>query len=449
MSTQETHLRAIADAIRYVDGTEEPIQATTFDTRIRALKKDFYMPLTVKVEAGAVVTVTNGETTMTATSGSDGYARFLISKPGYWGVSATKGDETSDTTMLDIPGEFTTEIIVGIEIVYHGTTPNTLSVSPTACKAASTTNHAIIGSVTRVSSSSSYTYTGYTDVYDKSLAHTTATGIGRREAYVSLSALGLAFFVGGFYHGKSSTTTYEYDVAYTDVFTDSLTKTSPAILSKARRNVGAATVGDYALFAGGYYKQKDKYSSSYFTMDVSTVEAMTVDMVRTLPSELSLTQQYGIGVSIGDYAIFTGNSKAVDAYDRNLTRTTAEVLRAQGSYLSATPAGNYALFSGEYSSGATTYVDVITSDLTRTTADDLSVARYRIGATTLRGFAVFCGGYDGTNVFKNVDVYSGKLVHFTPTEISTAAMNFTGTSVGNYALFARPGTTTVEVYTAE
>lgn len=80
-------------------------------------------------------------------------------------------------------------------------------------------------------------------------------------------------------------------------------------LSKARSNLAATTVGNYALFGGG------SYNNIY--------------------------------------------PDTVDSYDSNLTRGTASLLSKDKSNLAATTVGNYALFGGGGYSDSTGYRDTV------------------------------------------------------------------------------------------
>ena len=67
--------------------------------------------------------------------------------------------------------------------------------------------------------------------------------------------------------------------------------------------------------------------------------------------------------SVGNYALFGGGSdlSTVDAYDTSLTRTSPTALSEARSILAATSVGNYALFGGGFpSSGSISTVDVYT-----------------------------------------------------------------------------------------
>ena len=79
-------------------------------------------------------------------------------------------------------------------------------------------------------------------------------------------------------------------------------------LSQARSILAGASVGNYALFAGGA-------DSS----DLSTVDAYNSSLVRSTPASLSQARSNLAGASVGNYALFAGGStdsdpSPVDAY---------------------------------------------------------------------------------------------------------------------------------------
>ena len=102
--------------------------------------------------------------------------------------------------------------------------------------------------------------------------------------------------------------------------------------------MAAATVGNYALFAGGYNSQK--------------VEAYDSSLTQTILDYLSgSTANHMAATSIDEYALFCGvgshaSLKHAYAYDISLARTIPESLSVNRGYLSATTVGNYALFAG-------------------------------------------------------------------------------------------------------
>ena len=132
-----------------------------------------------------------------------------------------------------------------------------------------------------------------------------------------------------------------YTILYSKL--PSLTRTTPTPLSEARSNLAATTVGNYALFGGGY---GGGYSS--------TVDAYDTSLTRTTPTPLSKDRSDLAATTVGNYALFGGGSgSTVDAYDTSLTRTIPTPLSKYRSNLAATTVGNYALFGGGSTSGST------------------------------------------------------------------------------------------------
>ena len=81
-------------------------------------------------------------------------------------------------------------------------------------------------------------------------------------------------------------------------------------LSVRRCNLSATTVGDYALFGGGY----TDYVSS------ATVDAYDSSLTRSTPTPLSVGRCVLSATTVGDYALFgggytgNGSSATVDGY---------------------------------------------------------------------------------------------------------------------------------------
>ena len=132
-----------------------------------------------------------------------------------------------------------------------------------------------------------------------------------------------------------------------------------------------------------------------------------------LAPELSVKRERPVATSVGNYALFgggygSGYLPTVDAYDTSLTRTTPTPLSVARYSLVATSVGNYALFGGGYGSGYSSTVDAYDTSLTRTTPTAFSVARYIPAATTVGNYALFGGGYNGTDRLSTVDAYQVK-----------------------------------------
>lgn len=225
-------------------------------------------------------------------------------------------------------------------------------------------------------------------------------------------------------------------------------------LSQDRMNASAATVGKYALIAGGY-RVSDYYKN---------VDAYDTSLTRTTATSLR-SSGYGIGAaSVGDYALF-GKAGYMDAYNSSLTRSNATALSTSRSELTAASIGNYALFAGGMgSSSMTSYstVDAYNASLTRSVATALTGNRMRLAATTVGSYALFAGGcqsYTSSDAVRRayVDAYNASLTKTTATDLTTARHDMGTTTVGNYALFAggdqsdswrTQEATVVEVYNA-
>jgi len=146
-------------------------------------------------------------------------------------------------------------------------------------------------------------------------------------------------------------------------------------------------------------------------LSIDIVDAYDVNLTRTTPTRLSMSR-YGLAATtVGDYALFGGgydsstNFSTVDAYDSNLTRSTPTALSVRRTFLSATTLGNYALFGGGYgNSDHLPTVDAYDSNLTRSTPTALGVGRNSLAATTVGDYALFGGGY-GSSYSAAVDAY--------------------------------------------
>ena len=137
-----------------------------------------------------------------------------------------------------------------------------------------------------------------------------------------------------------------------------LTHISASDLSLARKNLAGASVGGYALFAGG-----DRSGSS------STVDAYNTSLTRSTPTVLSQARSYLAGASVGVCALFAGGfggsgyPSTVDAYNTSLTRSTSTVLSQARSYLAGASVGEYALFAGGFDGSTSSTVDAYCDNL--------------------------------------------------------------------------------------
>ena len=243
-----------------------------------------------------------------------------------------------------------------------------------------------------------------------------------------------AIFAGGY---------QQYGVAeyYADIetYTASLVKGSATDLSEPREYLAATTIGSYALFGGGLNGSTNK----------DTVDSYNTSLTHSTPTSLS-TARYDMGAAhIGNYALFGGGSTlnntstyaTVDTYNSSLAKGTATVLSEAKRWLSATSVGNYALFAGGYNytyPGSYTYyatVDTYSSSLTKTTAEDLSIARSNLAATAVGNYALFGGGSNSDGYSAIVDKYDRTLTKGVATSLSENRCRLAATTITNYALF--------------
>lgn len=222
----------------------------------------------------------------------------------------------------------------------------------------------------------------------------------------------------------------------------------PTPLSETRNDLAATSIGDYALFGGGWTGSGS-----------STVDAYNTSLTRSTPTSLSQARQYLSATSVGDYALFGGGvgnsySSTVDAYNTSLTRSTPTSLSQARDRLSAATVGDYALFGGGWSvSGYSQTVDAYNTSLVRTTPTTLSQARHLLAATSVEGYdanyALFGGGrhYSTDDSYSTVDAYNASLTRSTPTALSQARDYLAATSVRTYYVKLTPiGTWIYEYY---
>ena len=255
-----------------------------------------------------------------------------------------------------------------------------------------------------------------------------------RQALAGASVGGYALFAGG---GEGSS-----KVEAVDAYNAALTRSTPTALSWSRSGLAGASAGNYALFAGG--GGYNGGSSAY----LATVDAYSVGLTRTTPTALSRRRAYLAGASVSSYVLFAGgydgsDRAEVDAYNAALTRTTPTGLWIARAHLAGASVGSYALFAGGGNSQSTTLtystVDTYDSSLTRiTTTMNLSQERGYLKGASVGNYALFAGGGDanGSTHYATVDAYNSALTRSTPTALSRARRDLAGASGGSYALFA-------------
>lgn len=248
--------------------------------------------------------------------------------------------------------------------------------------------------------SSDDAYLNQVNAFDSSLTRKVAPGLSFGRNHLSATTVGnYALFAGGYRKNQSF-------APWVDSYTSSLTR-SPYTrsLQRLRRNLAATTVGNYAIFAGGY-------ASNSSQTPYNDADAFDSSLTHTIPQGLSVARRFLAATTVGNYALFAGgqdsSSKqdAVDIYDSSLTRLPVQKLSRVRSWLAATTVGDYALFAGGNTGGVRKIVDAFDSSLTHTVAEELSVARESFAATTIDKYALFAGGKTGDNYTSTVEAYT-------------------------------------------
>lgn len=252
-----------------------------------------------------------------------------------------------------------------------------------------------------------------------------------RYKLAAASLTNYALFAGGYASAGVTKTV--------DAYNESLVR-STTNLTAARQNLAGASLGSYVIFGGGdsgggVFNRLDGFDTS-----------LTNKQASLLPS-------YHTGLaaaSIGSYVIFAGGREDTSestpdvlnrarAFNSSLTaNTNISNLNARASEFAATTIGAYALFGGgRYSSTLQTSVTSYTASLTRGTPTALSLGRYYLRATTVGDYALFVGGCKNSSTsYDTVDVYDSALTRTTATALSQKRHAVAATSIGTFAIIA-------------
>ena len=213
-------------------------------------------------------------------------------------------------------------------------------------------------------------------------------------------------------------------------------------LSEGKLDFAAASVGNYALFAGGRTYPDSTYSS--------VVNAYNSSLIRSTPAKQLYTKAARLsGASNNNYALFAGGdvgsykeSAYVTAYDSSLTFKNPAALSQKATSMAGGTVGDYALFAGGYYASNTSYgttsisyVNAYNLSLTKTTST-LTVARENLSSATINNYVLFAGGIQNGTFKVTVETFNSTLTRSTATDLSAAKHDMGGASVGDYALFA-------------
>lgn len=222
-------------------------------------------------------------------------------------------------------------------------------------------------------------------------------------------------------------------------------------LTTAKSQHAAASVGKYAVFAGGMgVRDNINY--------LATTDAYDSGLTHTNPQNLGKARRWLAATNVGGkYAVFGGGGESsktayTDAYDSSLTKESISNLSGDGRYnLAATGVGKYGLFGGGYymwfGDKYQSTVDAYDDALTRTTAASLSSAKDNVSAASTKSFAFFAGGRGTTAV----DAYDTNLTRTSAAPLQSGKTLAAAAGIaGEYVVFAGGTSTTastqVEVY---
>lgn len=249
---------------------------------------------------------------------------------------------------------------------------------------------------------------GYIHLYDGSLT-STPTSNSTYTTYVGAASVGdYAVFAGGTHYSDSS-----YVTLVRGIDKSGTAKRGSEIASYGRSHICGASIGDYALFVGGRYK------SGETPRNITSVVPFNTSLTRqSSPFSLSKAREQIVSTTIGDYAIFAGGyvlaassdvgttvtSNVVDACNASLTKLSISSMTTARDYHSAVTIGDYAMFAGGRnrsvtSSGTTadthlSTIEIYDKSLTRVSRPDLVMpypVRY-MGAAVTGNYALFAGG---------------------------------------------------------
>lgn len=222
-------------------------------------------------------------------------------------------------------------------------------------------------------------------------------------------------------------------------------------------NVAGASVGKYAIFAGGDKGQSNEYD---YTDSVNAYDSsLTAQNIAQLNS-LNYTDNYRSGMLSGvinNKAVFAGGyylykplfgkakiircDEAI-SYDASLTQTKLTDLSSAKCNCATANTTNHLIFAGWVNNTNSNTTDAYDNSLTRSTITALGTARYYIAGASIGEYAIFAGGKDDSTSYSLVECYDAALTKHTLENLSAIRTNFQGASFAGYAVFGGGTTST-------
>lgn len=224
-------------------------------------------------------------------------------------------------------------------------------------------------------------------------------------------------------------------------------------------NVAGASVGNYAIFAGGDKGQSNEYD---YTDSVNAYDSsLTAQNIAQL-SFSNYTDKWRSGMLSGvinNKAVFAGGyylykplfskvkvircGEAI-SYNTSLTQTQLTDLSSAKCNCATANTTNHLIFAGWVNNTSSNTTDAYDNSLTRRTITALGTARYYLAGASIGEYAIFAGGKDDSTSYSLVECYDAALTKHTLENLSAIRTNFQGASFAGYAVFG--GGTTATPY---
>lgn len=242
-----------------------------------------------------------------------------------------------------------------------------------------------------------------------------------------------AIFAGG---DDGQTNEYNYSDSV-NAYDSSLTAQNIAQLSfsydKCRSGMLSGVINNKAVFAGGYYLYKPLFGKAKI---IRCDEAISYDtsLTQTQLTDLSSAKCNCATANTTNHLIFAGwvnntNSNTTDAYDNSLTRSTITALGTARYYIAGASIGEYAIFAGgKDDSTSYSLVECYDAALTKHTLENLSAIRTNFQGASFAGYAVFGGGTTSTQY---IDRYNASLTRDTTIALSSSRSNTATGTLGS------------------
>lgn len=253
--------------------------------------------------------------------------------------------------------------------------------------------------------------------------------ISKGRQYLASASVGnYALFAGG----NNYTTKYEYKIV--DAYDSQFTHTLPDALCTTKHSLTGGNIGNYALIVGGTTVELVDGKNTI----TSTVDVYDTSLIRTKGTSLYAGMRDGIYASNKKYALFGGGAagKTSDpgntigtAYDNSLIAHKFTTYNSGGDGSGAS-VGKYALFVGglRYSQYVVAYDETLAKNWIGNTTYDRTDS---VGVMT-NHYAIFGGNCDSDH---GVDVYDENLTKLSAADLSYVNAVSCGASLKGFGIF--------------